>query len=261
MCTYLNWPRSLRCVQCYTKRANASDNSPSQDIGAISVTSFKQQQPTPHSELEQNINSAMQKHKRFSDNLDPKSIIDCGSMAEAIMNNSQHLIHNPQQQLQERLNKLHIATNIDAEMNASNNAASANAAATGAAAQRLSPVEGSTTHLNNLANSSQTQQQQQLTSQSTSTSATTSSSNPQQPNYIKKWACNVSFFFFFNVDIREFCFFVCFRHVLMKTFQKVSNARCAAVLVISIVLEAVLLAMPPIALRIMPAVLVIIKQM
>ncbi|XP_065372565.1 ubiquitin thioesterase trabid [Calliphora vicina] len=191
MCTYLNWPRSLRCVQCYTKRANASDNSPSQDIGAISVTSFKQQQPTPHSELEQNINSAMQKHKRFSDNLDPKSIIDCGSMAEAIMNNSQHLIHNPQQQLQERLNKLHIATNIDAEMNASNNAASANAAATGAAAQRLSPVEGSTTHLNNLANSSQTQQQQQqLTSQSTSTSATTSSSNPQQPNYIKKWACN-----------------------------------------------------------------------
>lgn len=202
MCTYLNWPRSLRCVQCFTKKGVALDTSPSQDIGAISVASFKhqQQQTTiiPKYELDQNVTSTIQKQKRLSDNLDPKSIIDCGSLAESIMNSSkpqqqQHIVYNPQLQLQDRLGKLHIAKNIDAEMNASNNAASANAAATGAAAQRLSPLEGSTTHLNNLANSSQTPQQQL---QSTSTSATTSSSNPQQPNYLKKWACIVSFFFF-----------------------------------------------------------------
>lgn len=195
MCTYLNWPRSLRCVQCYTKKGVSSNDtsSPSQDIGAISVASFKQQQ----CELEQNLTANIQKHKRLSDNLDPKSIIDCSSMAESIINTSQqhHTLNNPQQQLQERLNKLHIGTNIEAEMNASNNAASANAAAnTGAAAQRLSPVETSTIHLNNLANSSQTQQQQQQLhqqQQSTSSTATTSACNPQQASYIKKWACNV----------------------------------------------------------------------
>ncbi|TMW39912.1 hypothetical protein DOY81_015005 [Sarcophaga bullata] len=80
MCTYLNWPRSLRCVQCYTKRGVALDTSPSQDIGAISVASFKQQQQQQqqqqhlisHNDLEQNATST----KRLSDNLDSKTIID-----------------------------------------------------------------------------------------------------------------------------------------------------------------------------------------
>lgn len=190
MCTYLNWPRSLRCVQCYTKKGVAADTSPSQDIGAISVACFKQQPQPPQFELEHNVTSAaIEKHKLLRENLDPKSIIECSTMSEEIMNSSQHQIHNPQL-IQERLSKLHITANIDAEMNASNNAASAYAASIGAAAQRLSPLENSTTHLNNLANSSQTQQQ--LTSQSTSTPSATSSSNPQQANCVKKWACNVS---------------------------------------------------------------------
>ena len=148
-------------------------------------------------------------------------------------------------------------------MNASNNAASANAAAvaaaaaTGAAAQRLSPLEGSITHLNNLANSSQTQQLTNTTQQSSScTSAPTSSNTTQQPVYIKKWACNVSIIsqqFLFEILIFHLIFFI-FRLVLMKTFQKVLNVPCAVVPVIVIVHR------PPITLRIMPAVLVIIKQ-
>uniref|UniRef100_A0A1I8PCM3 ubiquitinyl hydrolase 1 n=1 Tax=Stomoxys calcitrans TaxID=35570 RepID=A0A1I8PCM3_STOCA len=144
MCTYKNWPRSIRCVQCYTKRGSASDTSPSREIGATSVATQRSSPILTHTLLERDIS-------------DTKSIIDCASSAEEASNN--------QQNLQERLSKMHIA-----------------AGAAAAAAQRLSPVEVSTLHLNNLANiSSQTQ---------SSTCLSSTSSNPQLPNYTKKWACN-----------------------------------------------------------------------
>lgn len=194
MCTYLNYPRSLRCTQCYTKKGATADTSPSREIGAASVASFKStpQQPPPTPPRPPSSQSSIVRSefdhdeplllhpKRARDILDIKSIIDCGGLAEASNNQLQH------QQLQERLSKLHIGTNMEAEMNASNSAASAAAAAAGAAAQRLSPVDGSNIHLNNLANSSQTQ----ISTSSTCLSST-STTNPQLPSYIKKWACNV----------------------------------------------------------------------
>lgn len=133
LCTYLNWPRSLRCTQCYSKRGVTVDTSPSREIGADSGASFKSTQqiiplPTPpprppssqtslaHSELDRD-EPLLLHPKRSRDILDMKSIIDCGGLAEASNNQLQH------QHLQERLSKMHIATNIDAEMNASNSAA------------------------------------------------------------------------------------------------------------------------------------------
>lgn len=171
MCTYKNWPRSIRCVQCYTKKGVTTvkgDTSPSREMGATAVASQRSTSLMTHSDLEQDI-------------IDTKSIIDCGCPAEASSN---------QHQIQERLRKMQIATNIDAEMNASNSAASAAAlqqqGAAGAGAQRLSPIEDtSTIHLNNLANSSSQ-------TQSSSTCLSSTSSNPQLPSYTKKWACNVS---------------------------------------------------------------------
>lgn len=173
MCTYKNWPRSIRCVQCYTKKGVTTvkgDTSPSREMGATAVASQRSTSLMTHSDLERDI-------------IDTKSIIDCGCPAEASSN---------QHQIQERLRKMQIATNIDAEMNASNSAASAaalqqqGAAGAGAGAQRLSPIEDtSTIHLNNLANSSSQ-------TQSSSTCLSSTSTNPQLPSYTKKWACNVS---------------------------------------------------------------------
>ncbi|XP_011292702.1 ubiquitin thioesterase trabid isoform X1 [Musca domestica] len=162
MCTYKNWPRSIRCVQCYTKKgATAAETSPSREIGATSVASQRSSPIMAHSAMERDI-------------IDTKSFIDPCPQAEASSN---------QHQLQERLSKMQIATNIDAEMNASNSAASAAGAA--AAAQRLSPIEGSSTiHLNNLANNSSVQ------TQSTTTCLSSTSSNTQLASYTKKWACN-----------------------------------------------------------------------
>lgn len=225
MCTYKNWPRSIRCVQCYTKKgATAAETSPSREIGATSVASQRSSPIMAHSAMECNI-------------IDTKSFIDPCPQAEASSN--QHL-------LQERLSKMQIATNIDAEMNASNSAASAAGAA--AAAQRLSPIEGSSTiHLNNLANNSSVQ------TQSTTTCLSSTSSNTQLASYTKKWACNVS-------DLQKYPslkhmismipFFLFFRLVLMKISQKVSNVPCVAILVIVIVH---LLPLPTIALKTMAA--------
>uniref|UniRef100_A0A1B0FNT2 ubiquitinyl hydrolase 1 n=1 Tax=Glossina morsitans morsitans TaxID=37546 RepID=A0A1B0FNT2_GLOMM len=144
MCTYLNWPRSLRCVQCYTKKGAVLETIPSQDIGAASVIL---KTPTPPNELEQKPSAS---HKRFTNHhlKESKSQIDGVGQIEP-----------------------------DAEMNASNSAASA----AGAAAQRLSPIGSSTTHLNNLANSSQSQQLH---------SSPSVPANVQQHSYIAKWPCN-----------------------------------------------------------------------
>lgn len=163
MCTYLNWPRSLRCVQCYTKKGAVLETIPSQDIGAASVIL---KTPTPPNELEQKPSAS---HKRFTNHhlKESKSQIDGVGQIEPGNN-----------QLQERLSRMHIASKIDAEMNASNSAASA----AGAAAQRLSPIGSSTTHLNNLANSSQSQQLH---------SSPSVPANVQQHSYIAKWPCNV----------------------------------------------------------------------
>ncbi|XP_054726778.1 ubiquitin thioesterase trabid [Anastrepha obliqua] len=200
MCTYLNWPRSLRCVQCCTKRGTTVDVNVDQQVcnsgeaAAVSLTT--------------------------SGNLDaiegPQGYMDkrskTGEGSETTVNN----IANPNtissNNIKDQLKALRITN--DMELNSSNiaeaqrNEASSHTSqinkkssnsyiqSIGAASNRLSPFEQSsttnmitatttttvnTTHLNNLANTSQQQQQQQQHNQS---------STPLQNCYVSKWACN-----------------------------------------------------------------------
>ncbi|XP_053946233.1 ubiquitin thioesterase trabid [Anastrepha ludens] len=201
MCTYLNWPRSLRCVQCCTKRGTTVDVNVDQQVcnsgeaAAVSLTSSG------------NLD-AIEGPQGY---MDKRSKTGEGSETTVTAN-----ITNPNtissNNIKDQLKALRITN--DMELNSSNiaeaqrNEASSHTSqinrkssnsyiqSIGAASNRLSPFEQSsttnmitattnttvnTTHLNNLANTSQQHQQQQQHNQS---------STPLQNCYVSKWACN-----------------------------------------------------------------------
>ncbi|XP_014089827.3 ubiquitin thioesterase trabid [Bactrocera oleae] len=200
MCTYLNWPRSLRCVQCCSKRGTAVDVNVEQNICNAGEAAAASLPTTGNLDTIDSSQGYIEKRSKTVDivNETPAAVITTNSSATLSSN------------LKEQLKSLRITN--DMELNTSNNAESNKNEASshtdqihkkasnsyiqsvGAASNRLSPFEQSsnanmivatntttvnTTHLNNLANSSQQQQQQH-----------NQSSTSLQNCYVAKWACN-----------------------------------------------------------------------
>lgn len=202
MCTYLNWPRSLRCVQCCSKRGTAVDVNVEQNICNAGEAAAASLPTTGNLDTIDSSQGYIEKRSKTVDivNETPAAVITTNSSATLSSN------------LKEQLKSLRITN--DMELNTSNNAESNKNEASshtdqihkkasnsyiqsvGAASNRLSPFEQSsnanmivatntttvnTTHLNNLANSSQQQQQHNQ------------SSTSLQNCYVAKWACNVRY--------------------------------------------------------------------
>ncbi|KAL7727379.1 hypothetical protein ACLKA6_003037 [Drosophila palustris] len=151
VCTYLNWPRSLRCVQCCTKRGGAA----MEFAGIAAITA-------------------------------DKDSVDCVDRAG------------------EALQALRISGS-DTELNArdgcqvdsteNSNRQLIGAAASNSNRRNLSPsidqqICSNSTHLNNLANTSQSQQQQQLQQQQHQQNTSSSGALQQKHCFVAKWACN-----------------------------------------------------------------------
>ncbi|XP_037947775.1 ubiquitin thioesterase trabid [Teleopsis dalmanni] len=158
MCTYLNWPRSLSCVQCYTKRGAVTD--------IIDVASTDSQEEASSSIINDN-DTPSTFNKNNKESLTVNRIQDC---MKSMQMNSKDL-------------ELNASNIMDLQMNSESNIDQVGIRQyncnVGAASNRsTSPFEQSTTtHLNNIANSSQTQQNSSL--------------SLQQHCYVKKWACNI----------------------------------------------------------------------
>ncbi|XP_067618603.1 ubiquitin thioesterase trabid isoform X2 [Eurosta solidaginis] len=205
MCTYLNWPRSLRCVQCCTKRGATAV-----DINMIEQQVCNSDEDAATASAMDTIDSAQVYRDRRPKKLD---VSDCGAVITNITNTTSTI--STSNNIKHHLKSLRIANDMD--LNASNLAESNRNEASShnaqyiknanvgcynqsigggaAASNRLRLFEQSstitnlinasttattttvnTTHLNNIANTSQQQQN--------------SSSTSLQNCYVAKWACH-----------------------------------------------------------------------
>lgn len=179
-CTYSNWPRSLHCVQCYVKR-NTNSSGGGGAGGSSILDSEIANSPGDTA-------SAATGGATLGDLVGGKtsnSSMDAERKKQMLRNSNN---------IQENLKYMRINSGSDSELHtaSSKHSYSSSSASNlkhsnsnfvssvGAVANRLSPIEQTTTtnttQQNNLANTSQPQQLQ----------------HNQQRGYVNKWACNVS---------------------------------------------------------------------
>jgi len=155
VCTYLNWPRSLRCIQCCTKRGGAA----MEYAGMPAITADKDS-----NDCVDRAGEALQA-LRISGS-DTELNARGGCQADSTESSNRQLIG----AAASNSNRRNLSPSIDQQ------------------------ICSNSTHLNNLANTSHSQQQQQqLTNQHQQQQNTSSSGALQQKHcFVAKWACNVS---------------------------------------------------------------------
>ncbi|XP_034485334.1 ubiquitin thioesterase trabid [Drosophila innubila] len=153
VCTYLNWPRSLRCVQCCTKRGGAA----MEYAGMSAITADKDS-----NDCVDRAGEALQA-LRISGS-DTELNARGGCQADSTESSNRQLIG----AAASNSNRRNLSPSIDQQ------------------------ICSNSTHLNNLANTSHSQQQQQqLTNQHQQQQNTSSSGALQQKHcFVAKWACN-----------------------------------------------------------------------
>ncbi|XP_055907627.1 ubiquitin thioesterase trabid isoform X1 [Eupeodes corollae] len=151
-CTYFNWPRSLRCVQCYTKRSNSNEDMYFNDAGKSSsnrhthaspLRSPKASPPPPIETAPAPTSTSINDDLNFLNNIsgsDPDLMASSNNLASS------------------KISPIGSITNLASSRNSLTNSQTA----AGAVATRVSPVE-----------------------------ATTPQHHTQQRCLVAKWACNV----------------------------------------------------------------------